>query len=286
MATVKEREKENKKLEIKLSQIPKESYEYGRMLTRLNFNKAQIAKEKNATTTNKTPNKIAKTGGVSTVNTANVQAQDLGQSTTSLAKTGIGIAGDIINNNKFSQGFNPILSARANSGDLLKDRQRIEDEVFNRLTRGVAEAKDRERDQLSQTLYNRGIPLGSALYTQQMEEFDKKYNNATLDARAQATAMGGDEWARSFGIGEQTRSNELAEQGTIHNQNIGDAERWSSFPVSVWGAVQGVKQGQQAVNQAKRPTGGGGGNSGSRSPQPPAQAPSPFNNTLPPSYGK
>lgn len=286
MATAKEREIENKELEFKLSQIPKESYEYGRILTRLNFNKAQIAKENKGNSISKTPNKIAKTGGVSKVNTANVQAQDLGQSTTSLAKTGIGIAGDILNNNNFSQGFNPVLSARANSGDLLKDRQRIEDEVFNRLTRGVDESKNREREQLSQTLNNRGIPIGSDLYNQQLQEFDKRYNTATLDARAQATAMGGDEWARSFGIGEQTRSNELAEQGTIHNQNIGDVERFSSFPVSVWGAVQGVKQGQQAVNQAKRPTGGGSGNSGNRAPQAPAQAPSPFHNTLPPSYSK
>ncbi len=276
MATAKERQIENKNLQAKLKTLAPNSPEYNRIMTRINYNNSLIGKTGNV---NSATNKAVQSN-ISKTNTENVNKQDLAESSSNITKAGIGVAGDLLNQGNFSTAFNPTLTARTGTGNLVADRQRIEDEVFNRLTRGMDTAKNSEREQLSQTLYNRGIPLGSELYDKQMEEFDRKYDLAKQDARGQAVQMGGDEYARSFGIGEQTRANELSEQSNIHNQRIGDVGTFAGIGLAPYTAVQTVKQNQQQLNQAKRPIGG----SGARTPQAPAPAPSPFNNTTPPSY--
>jgi hypothetical protein len=113
----------------------------------------------------------------------------------------------------FGQYFDPNQQRRALGSDFQADRARMEDEVFGRLTRGMDDKKERDRQQLEQNLHNRGIPVGSKLFDQQMEEFNQRYDNLTLDARAQATQMGGQEYERNFNIQEGKLKNELGELG-------------------------------------------------------------------------
>jgi hypothetical protein len=113
----------------------------------------------------------------------------------------------------FGQYFDPNQQRRALGSDFQADRARMEDEVFGRLTRGMGEQKERDRQQLEQTLHNRGIPVGSALFNQQMDQFTKQYADRELDARAQATQMGGQEYERNFNIQEGRLKNELGELG-------------------------------------------------------------------------
>lgn len=201
-------------------------------------------------------------------------------------------------------GYVDNLQNRTLGSDLIGDRNRMEDEVFQRLTRGMGEQKGRDQQQLEQTLHNRGIPVGSALFNQQMEQFNKSYGDRELDARAQATQMGGQEYERSFNMQEGLLKNQLGELGYLAQFGSGlqlpqfqgyqgvqqQAPSALASKVGIMGAKDNrtaleiqreqleIERGKldlqgQALAQAARPSGG--------------QAPpkSPFNSTLPPGAG-
>lgn len=240
------------------------------------------------------------TGQITQTQTLSKEQQDILDKSQGLTQSGLGMAQNVLQGSNLGQAFNPQLAARTSSGDMLTDRARIENEVFGRLTRGMDEEKNRERSQLEQSLFNRGIPVGSQLFNQQMSEFDKRYDTRAADARAQAAELGGAEWGRSFGINEQLIANQLNQAQSVQNQNLQNVGALSQFgsglqlpqfqgyqgttysqpgAVETWATIQGVKQNQQQINQQKRPAGGGGGTGQ------PAQPQSPFNNSLPPGVG-
>jgi hypothetical protein len=138
-----------------------------------------------------------------------------------LTTTGQGLAQNTLG--QFQAGFNPETAQRVSTGDLAADRARIEEEVFGRLTRGLDERKGNEQQQMEQTLRNRGIPLGSKQWNDQMAEFNKRYDTQIADARAQAAQMGGEEYSRNFGINEQLIANQISQGQAVRNQNLGEA---------------------------------------------------------------
>lgn len=68
----------------------------------------------------------------------------------------------------------------------------LEQAIYGRLTRDYADRFGREEEQLSQTLANRGIPVGSQAYTNAMGDFrknrDSQYETAQNNAVQQGTA--------------------------------------------------------------------------------------------------
>ena len=149
--------------------------------------------------------------------------------------------------------FNPNLTQRTLSGDLVADRARIEDQVFANLTRNLERDRSRDRNELEQSLANRGIPIdpNDPQYQRAMQSLDERYDARADQARAQAVTMGGDEYGRSvdiqegmrtndfnlqsgtenintgkvrdrFNLGETLRANDLNEQGTIRSQNFNE----------------------------------------------------------------
>jgi hypothetical protein len=65
-----------------------------------------------------------------------------------------------------------------------------ENAVFSQLTHGVDRQKARDEQKLSSTLANRGIPVGSKLYNDQMREFNDRYDQLNLTAKNQAITQG------------------------------------------------------------------------------------------------
>lgn len=220
-----------------------------------------------------------------------------------LTQTGQNLAQGTLS--QFQAGFNPATAQRTTSGNLEADRARIEDQVFGRLTRGMDEQKGNERQDLEQTLHNRGIPLGSKQFNDQMAEFDKRYDTRIADARAQATQMGGDEYSRNFGINEQLIANQISQGQSIRNQNLSEANALQGMGTGLMtpnfqgyqgtqyqapdvlgakGLTVQTQQGQQgldiqqqnadtAAKAAAARNAGGGGSSGTVTK-------SPFNNTV------
>lgn len=123
--------------------------------------------------------------------------------------------------------FNPNLTARTTTGDLVSDRRRIEDQVFQNLTRNLKRDKAEEGAQLEQTLYNRGIapdPSNPA-YQKAMRDFNERYDQREAAAMGQAVEMGGNEFGRTVGIQEQMRTNDFGQQIGTRQQNFGENQQ-------------------------------------------------------------
>jgi hypothetical protein len=190
-----------------------------------------------------------------------------------ISGAGRGIAEGILGSKgaDFSAGFNPNLTARTSTGDINKDRARIEDEVFSRYTKDLDQNYERDKQKLEAELLSRGVPMTpeSTQYQRAMEELNKRYDNQRIDARQRAVEKGGEEFSRSFGIGEALRGNELNEQSGIRSQQIGEVgafagmgpgvrqDQFSQYnpfqaqlpdPTAVQAAKQGIKQGDRGLD--------------------------------------
>lgn len=150
---------------------------------------------------------------------------------TAISKGGRGIAQGYLESGAFNQAFNPNLTERTTTGDINKDRARIEDEVFARYTKDLDQNYDRDKQKLEAELVSRGVPLTpeSVQYQRQMEELNKRYDNQRTDARQRAVEVGGQEFSRSFGIGEQLRGNQLNEQSQIRTQQVGETQAFAGM---------------------------------------------------------
>lgn len=62
--------------------------------------------------------------------------------------------------------------------------------MFDRLTYGLDRQKKQEQEQLDQTLANRGIPVGSTAYSNQMRDFNDRYDTQMQNARNNAVIGG------------------------------------------------------------------------------------------------
>lgn len=118
-----------------------------------------------------------------------------------------------------------------------QDRHRIEGDVYNNLTRDLSQNYHQTLEDKKQELADRGVPLGSPLYTQEMDRLDKGYDRQKLEAHSQATQLGGQEMSNQFGMGLQS-----------HQQAIGDLQGNYSLPTSLAGSLLGMGQGFQQPN--------------------------------------
>jgi len=103
------------------------------------------------------------------------------------------------------------------------DRARIEDEVYNRLTRNTDRDYAREKEQMEQTLHNRGIALDPSQeqYKSNIGALDERYDSLRANARADATQLGGEELSRSYGINLGTHQQGLSDTSTLQGMGTG-----------------------------------------------------------------
>lgn len=227
--------------------------------------------------------------------------EDIARSDDDLTKYGRDIAKELGGRYNIGAGFNPDLAQRTTTGDLNADRARIEEEVFNRLTKTTEQDRGKDLEAAKQSLYNRGIAYSedpNSRFQQELGDINRRYDDIKSNARASATQLGGSELERSFGINEQLIANQLSQQQGVRNQQIGELSGFANFGqglrVPNMGPVQGYNYNlpsptdiyfgqQQLRNQnreldlaTRRLGGGGGGASGAPVTN------SPFNNSLPP----
>ena len=67
--------------------------------------------------------------------------------------------------------------------------------IFDRLTYGLDRQRKQEQEQLEQTLANRGIPVGSTAYSNQVRDFNDRYDTQMQNARNNAV-IGGQQLAQ------------------------------------------------------------------------------------------
>ena len=144
-----------------------------------------------------------------TLSDANQQLVEGGQN---LSRQGQGIASNALNS------FTPFQPQ-----DLSAERDRIEGSIYGRLTRDVDSDYAREKEQLEQTLHNRGIPLDpqDPAYQRWMGDLDRKYRDIKENARSQAVEMGGNELTRSFGIERGAQQQQFADIAGVSQLGYG-----------------------------------------------------------------
>ncbi len=165
----------------------------------------------------------------------NKELLDTGQG---LGKQGLGIAGDTL-------GAFPTLPYNPASIDprfalpsaTNEDRQRIEGEIYGKLTQDLDENYKLSLEDKKQELADRGIPLGSELYTREMDRLDKGYQRAKTEARSQATIQGGQELSTQFNLGMQS-----------HQQALGNYQSTYNFPLAIAATASGLGMGYQDPN--------------------------------------
>lgn len=224
--------------------------------------------------------------------------QKISDQDTGISQFGRDVAQQLGNRYNFTQGFNPQLTARTSSGDLAANRARIEEAAYDRLTRRVDQQEAKEKEQLTQTLANRGIPLdpSNPSYQNFMKDFEDKYSTIRGNARQDAVAMGGQEYERDVGINETQRANDYSQQQGTRNQQIGEVGTFSRLGTGLqtpnFQGYQGtnynlqsptdINQSLQGINaafEALKRRGGGGGGTGAPAPT------SYFNTSSPPGLG-
>lgn len=139
---------------------------------------------------------------------------------------------------------------------------RFEQSVFNQLTSGLKDQQGQEQEQLSQKLADQGIPVGSQAYNDQMNQFQKRYDNLYNNARATAV--------------QQSTQNSISASnvlGGLNNaayqdpnaQGFNQAQWDPNQGTNVFGAItqrDAANAAIQAANRRNQPSRGGGGGGG------------------------
>lgn len=148
------------------------------------------------------------------------------------------------------------------------------------LTQGTAEQKAREREQLDQTLTQRGIPVGSKAYSQQMGDLDTRYDKIFSNARNQAVTSG-----NQFQLQSLPTLSSVGQAGFMQPNFTPFSGQGYNAPsaTDVFGLTSQLDLQQQQLDfqksQAKGSGGGGGGGGGSS--RPPSAGASPFGSRPP-----
>ena len=124
--------------------------------------------------------------------------------------------------------------------------QGYEDAFFNHLTgagksTGLDATYARDKEQLDQTLANRGIPVGSKLYNDQMAQLNDRYDTQKADYRNQAV---------TGGIGAFNQGQQNMFQGANTLSGIGQSGFFNQQPLDaagLYGQNQGYRLGQQQM---------------------------------------
>lgn len=101
--------------------------------------------------------------------------------------------------------------------DFSGDRQRIEDELYKRMSSRLdPQYQDRERE-LTSRLHAQGITQGTEAYQREMDNFGRDRRGAYDEARSSSILGGGAEQSRLFDMSSTQRGQEFGEIGSLFN---------------------------------------------------------------------
>lgn len=163
-------------------------------------------------------------------------------------------------------------------GDYEQFRRSTEDKVYDAFKRRTDGQFARQEQGLQQKLADQGIPVGSARWKAEMDQFSRNRNDASLDAQLTAFDAGGNEADRMFRNQGQLRNQAIDERQLVRDRPMQEYQSLMSGvslntpqysqtqPVDVAGIAQPFALNNQQVqlqrdqyNWQKAQSGGGGG---------------------------
>jgi hypothetical protein len=178
-------------------------------------------------------------------------------------------AGDVAAGAGLGDVFDPKLDDRPSQGDLLAARDARQKELESYLARDIDSAYSKARENLEQEMFNRGIPAGSQQFTDRMRMLDDNFSRQRADIRAQALQFGGQEFERDFQAGETRRTNQLGEQVTVNQTNLGNVKGLTDIDLAYKTLAEQRRQANQSAALTRAQIarqGGSGGGSGPAQP--------------------
>lgn len=106
------------------------------------------------------------------------------------------------------------------ANDFGAERSRAEGAMYDRAAGRVMPQFDRDKDALVQSLADRGIPVGSDAYNQELQFFEQNKNNALNDLALGAVGAGGDEQSRMFGLALSGRGQQFGERSRLFDAGL------------------------------------------------------------------
>lgn len=155
------------------------------------------------------------------------------------------------------------------SGDFNDWRNQQIDQSYNLFSSRFEPEFAKQRDDFEQQMYNRGIPVGSELYNNQLQQMERAQNDAKQAALVNAQGIAGQNAGQFFDVGTQARGNALNEGLLKRGMPLAEMQ-------ALYGAQSGFNAQNLAYNQQRgltgyeadlqlrnarqMPRGGGGGN--------------------------
>ena len=139
--------------------------------------------------------------------------QDILNRSEGLTQAGLGAAGNLVSN------YNPFSFDASNAG-----RERIEQDVFQRLNRDVEEERRRTLEAKEQQLRNKGIPYSNdpnSRYQKELGDTQKRFDDITLQNKLAATQLGGSELERSYGLARGAHQQGISDIGSLSSVGSG-----------------------------------------------------------------
>jgi type II secretory pathway pseudopilin PulG len=115
------------------------------------------------------------------------------------------------------------------------------DAAYKNATFGLDEQEQRRRAALEQSLADRGIPLGSELYSTQTKDLGTEFEGARTNARNYATSTANAEAERRFGLGK-----------AAYDAAVGNYNMQFDKPIEYGNALAGMNAQNYALAQADR----------------------------------
>jgi len=131
-------------------------------------------------------------------------------------------------------------------GDFSADRQRIEDELYNREAGRLNDQFSSAQQDFDRQMSARGVPIGSPLYNKQLEQFQRQKADAFSGARQNAIQTAGGESQRMFGNALQSRQQAMSEMDYGRNQPFNQFQGLMGLGANISGQFGQFQGSQQA----------------------------------------
>lgn len=149
-----------------------------------------------------------------------------------LSKAGRDLSYQQLAEGNFGTSFTPQTSSRSMGADFMADRNRIEDAIYSKFTRGIDDKEKADRAELEAQLRNQGITYSDdpkSQYQMRMKDLNTRYDTARENARQTSIQEGGNEYKTDFGIQEQRIANEYSQGLGTHQQRWNDIQNLSNL---------------------------------------------------------
>ena len=118
---------------------------------------------------------------------------------------------DTTYNQAFQDAYKQYQNAPSLTNDFSADRQRIEDQLYDRFRQRADERYSKEQNQLEQSLAQRGISIGDRGWNRSLEQFGQNKNDAYQGAMFDAVRQGGTEQQNLWNMLLQRRQQPINE---------------------------------------------------------------------------